>query len=572
VLSITLDTSCAQNFLSDSEEPDRELIELVGRAVNATVDLSISEAAHAEVARTPDEGARRRRLERLRAFKTVVVPEHRAAERDQLAKELHAAAFSNSVSGSRTNDHNTRDCLQVATHFTTGRAVFVTRDAKLLKKAGVFAERGIAVSSPREVIDRLNDQSGDDRLPIDGAASIREARLPEDESEIREILAPLADDYPRFEAWLTDTFKNEKSRIRVADLHGRVAAVSITKQKDARVMKLSAFYVGEFARAGGVGGHLLWSEIRAWVAGGVEKAYVTVSSSHADLVEFFVKFGFLVEGSSSRRYSDDAAELVLAKHLVRAEVDPSGLDVFAETIAAGVFGLPPGVSLPQDAWAILPAAAHPTLSMVGEGSGLALQISSGGQLMRELDTYELENVFHPLRLAVPQREVLIVPLRPEWADAMIQYVKQRPQLFDEGEDPALILRTDNAYYCSPKYTKLIARGMPILLYVAAPEMSFVAEARIDDFLIASPEEAFAEFGDLGIYQLDDVRGHVGRGVNGALSGKVLALRFSMYTSYPDPVARSDAEAILDRKLTLQGLASISYEEYELLRRNSGLEW
>ena len=324
------------------------------------VSLAVSEEAQHEVARTEDQGVRATRLARLRAFDCLRLPAHRAAERDALATNLHGALFPDAKQGTRRDDHNRRDCRQMATHQLIGREVFVTRDGVLLKRRDKAKPLGVEVVSADELAQRLTALKTRAALDSQPAISVRDAKLPDDEPSVRAVLAPLAADYPDFDAWLTRRMRDpEYTRIRLGEHEGRVGAVALSARKDARVLKLSAFYVAEEARDAGLGGHLLWLELRTWVREGVEKAYVTVSSRHADLIEFFAGFGFLVEGISPRRYQEDTAEFVLAKHLPRVRVQDSDLDDFAAGIAGTVFAAPAMSVVPPATLAPAPGRGAP---------------------------------------------------------------------------------------------------------------------------------------------------------------------------------------------------------------------
>ena len=109
--------------------------------------------------------------------------------------------------------------------------------------------------------------------------------------------------------------------------------------------------------------------------------------------------------------------------------------------------------------------------------------------------------------------------------------------------------------------------------VATETMSTAAittKERILDAAVDVPEELFAAFGGLGIYRLPQIRSHVmPRGPN---EGKALALRFGMYVPFPEVVPASELERIAGCRRIPQGLLSISFEEFEGIRRSGGLEW
>ncbi|HEX5308062.1 MAG TPA: GNAT family N-acetyltransferase [Solirubrobacteraceae bacterium] len=572
MLAVTLDTSCALNFLGLDETADDALIDLVAAAIAGRVDVCVTEQAYEEVRRNPREDERAQRLARLRTFGRVGLAAHRTAERDRLAGELLRALFPDAEAGSRTDSHNRRDCLQLATHALVGRDVFCTLDGKLLKRAASAAARGIEVLGPEAALALVEEERAGAAAVGVSALAVRDVEVDRDEGAIREVLAPLADDYPDFGGWLNGALtKAERGEvsIRVGVLSECVGAVALSTRKDERVVKLSAFYVTERARDAGLGQHLLWSELRGWVAGGVEKVYVTVSSRHAELIGFFRAFGFLIEGVSPRRYQDDTAEIVLGKHLIRRVVDDGALSAFAQEVAARVFAAPGGLSADGGTWALAPLDAHPAFSWSGEGASLRLVArASAGTAERQWGLLDLERAFHPLRLGVSERRALLVPIQPQWAEAMLDYPTRQPSLFETSPEK-LLLRADNAYYCYPRLLDVAVPGAPILFYVSGGR-GIVGEARIIQAQVAAPEELFARFGGLGIYGIHEIRAHVQ--TRGERAGQALALRFGSYVPFAAPVSIGAMRKALGRGIQPQSLTPLSGEDFELLRRTGGLEW
>lgn len=89
MLSATLDTSCAQHFLTIEEPPDDEaLVEVIAAAMAGRVSIAVSEEAFDEVARPPASELRDRRLVRLRAFGCVSLP--RIAGRPAIKRPGHS--------------------------------------------------------------------------------------------------------------------------------------------------------------------------------------------------------------------------------------------------------------------------------------------------------------------------------------------------------------------------------------------------------------------------------------------------------------------------------------------------
>ncbi|HEX8745177.1 MAG TPA: hypothetical protein VF712_18775 [Thermoleophilaceae bacterium] len=567
MLSATLDTSCAQNFLSPLEEADAALIQVIRAGIAGRLDLAVSDEAFEEVARTPDLRLREERLKRLRAFGPVALPAERHGERDALAGRLEHELFPGAQPGSRAEEHNRRDCRQLATHHLIGRDVFVTNDRALHAKRGDAAKFGIAITDAHGLAQQVAAQPDAFGLQL-SSITLRAADRDRDEAGIRRVLEPLAADYPDFSGWLTSRLRKADTRITVGEYEGRLAAAAISVRKDERVLKLAAFYVDAAARDSALGPHLLWSEMRGWVQDGFEKAYVTISSRHADLIGFFAGFGFLVEGVSARRYQDDTVEFVLGKHLLRARVEDAELDKFAEGQAPVLFALPGGANVPADRWAIAPAATTPRFEW--DHADGALVARDDESEVRRWTVAELERLLHPARFALSGRRALVVPIHRRWADSLVEYVGQQGQLSRSVDARRLLLRTDNAYYCYPKSLDAAQPGAPLLLYLTDPAKAIIGEARVFDAVIDDPDDLFVEFGGMGVYQPENIRGHVIRG--GEHDGHALALRFSMYVPYPRPVPFAEVRALRGDGFNPQGLTTIGYEEYEAIRRSGEVEW
>jgi hypothetical protein len=509
----------------------------------------------------------------LRGFGRLELPVNRLGDRDQLAARLHAAMFPDALPGSRTNEHNQRDSHQLATHHLLGRDVFVTLDRKLLTRSDAAAAHGVTILGPEKLLERLQTERERGQLPRPPTIAVRDAVHPADDAAIREVLSPLRDDYPDFSGWLTGALaKTAEGRVgvRVGLVGERVGAVALTSRKDRRVVKLSAFYVSDWAQGAGLGQHLLWSEIRNWATAQIEKAYVTVSSRHSELIDFFGEFGFLIEGVSPRRYQEDTAELVMGKHLIRQVVGDDALGKFATDVAARVFGTPVSLSRGDGRWALAPREARPALAWDGSGADLRLvAFDSGGAEVRQWELLQLETIFHPARFAVTGRRALVVPIRQQWADAMLEYPGQQRSLLAGDAADKLVLRADNAYYCTPTAQREARAGTPILFHVSGG-IGLVGEGRIVEAVIDVPEELFARFGGMGVYGMKEIRQHIRR--NGPNAGKAMALRFSLYVPFEGTITRSQLWAEVGRKLQIQTLTPISGEEFERLRRMGGLKW
>lgn len=560
MLSATLDTSCALNFLGlREEEPDAALVELLHLGMRHRVLVGVTAEAYSEVEGGLPEEEGRRQVARLKVFGRIEIPSDREQQVVELADELHADLFPSAIAGSRTDGHNRRDCRQLAAHKVVGRRVFVTRDQGLLRRQAQIAAAGIVVTDPAGALASTVSHDG---VPAGTTSvAVRPADLDRDEAAIRDILSPLGADYPDFEGWLSGSLSDADTRVQVAEMDGRVGAVALTRRKDERVWKLAAFMVAPEFRQAGLGGHLLWSEMRTWCDEGLAKVYVTVSSRHTELVGFFTEFGFLVEGASARRYDAVHSELVLAKHLIHQRIDEAALDDFAEQVAGSVLAPP----LEDAPWAP-PLTETSGFQWIDSGPDRRLeQVGPLDRVVRAWSLLELERIFHPLTLAIDDRPVLLIPIEPQWAEALIEFPGEQLSIASDQARQRLLLRPDNAYYCYPTAYDLAVPGTPILFYVTEPVQAIVGEARIVERSIAPPEDLYVRFGGLGIYSPEAIRAHVRLG--GPYDGCALMLRFAQYTALGRQLPRAEMLRVLDRPLSgPQGLTPITFKDFEALRR------
>lgn len=566
--SLTLDVSCALNFLNSDESADTAVMALVRAGMTGTVDLVLSQEAFDEVAGTEDDELRAQRLARLAAFERLEPPASREHELDDLADDLLRALFPNSEPGSRTYDHNRRDCRQLAAHKMLGRSAFVTRDHKLLKRREAAAPYGIKIVAPSDALPSPAKPSGGD--PALRSITLRRFVRNQDEGSLRAVLEPLGADYPDFDGWLTKSIQRPQTRITLGESQGQVAAAAVTAPKDGRVQKLAAFYVADAMQGSGLGSHLLWNEMRDWIEHEIDKVYVTVSSRKAWLLRFFALYGFVLEGVSARRYNDTSAELVLGKHLLRRRIDEAARDAFAQEDAPVLFSLPPHVEV-EDTIAATGQRFATAFGWTGAGRRARLVEHVGDQERRSWTLGQLEHILYPARFPAADREAIVVPIEPVWADRMVEFAARQASLLEpEAEERRLLLRTDNVYYAYPKCTEIAEFGTPILLYVKEPVSAIIGDARLLQVTRGGPDELFRQFGGLGVYNATQIADHVIPG--GPNAGTALALRFGHYVAYREHVSLSRLHDLVGRKLTPQGLTPVSFEEYEAIRRTGGVEW
>ncbi len=392
---------------------------------------------------------------------------------------------------------------------------------------------------------------------------------------IQTLLEPLKESYLDFKSWLNKTLTDSNTVINVGFIcKNQVDGLAIWKPKDKSTVKLSLFYLAPESRQGGLGQHLLFYCLREWVEARFEKVLVTISAQNADLLSFFTRYGFRLEGVSQRRYQrsngGQSTELVLTKHLFYRRVTEDNLRSFADEVASTVFSLPDNGHLKQEEnWFIPPANSQVQATWknyTGEQK-LSFYVEPDKELMR-FTIPDLEELFYPLRFALADREAYLVPIQPQWADRMMQinrYQRRHPiNLTDK-----LFLRTDNVYYCFPWYPDKDINGVPILFYVSQPDSKIAGMARILERHIAAPESLFEQFGELGIYTLARIKEHVK--TNGANAGSAMAMRFGWWVPFPQPIPLNSFSQF-DLSGHPQHMQSIRYDQYEQIMAAGGLQW
>jgi hypothetical protein len=386
---------------------------------------------------------------------------------------------------------------------------------------------------------------------------------PADTRATRALLQPIAIDYPNFEAWLNSKFSDDKASKKVVALGDTIAAFSMWQAKDDRNVKLQTFMVGPLFRGTSIGQHLLYHELRNWARNPrIERIHVTISSSKADLIDYFQSFGFRVEGFAPNRYdrAGDAAELVMAKHLVRQVVrTPADLKVLAEYLTKRIWGIRAGsadrfgvTTSNMGVQAALPAATV-KVSEAEETIEQRISVVDESRLLnRTYDDAALMEEFYPLRIHLAKKRYMLVPIFQQWVDAMLSI---------SGPGTSLKLRVDNAYYCYPKVSNL-ARGDLVIFYEpkkdggrgAAIGAALVLEQRID-----KPKALYSRFAKLGIYRLEDVAQHANA------AGDALAIRFGLFEPFEKPVTLARIRDILRKATNVQGLTPIDRDSFEVIR-------
>jgi ribosomal protein S18 acetylase RimI-like enzyme len=386
---------------------------------------------------------------------------------------------------------------------------------------------------------------------------------PDDRLPTEALLQSIALDYPGFDSWLKKKLADGDVSKKVVALGNTVAAFSMWQAKDARNIKLQTFMVGSLYRGTAIGQHLLYHELRTWARDPkIERVHVTVSSGKADLIDYFRAFGFRVEGIAANRYdrAGDTAELVMCKHFVRHVArEPADIDAIASHVAQRVWGLR-GAAMERfgvtasdlNVPAVLPAVKIQIDRSPGTAAQrLAVQDASGAHIATYDDASLMEEFF-PLRIHLPKKRYIVVPIFKRWVDAMLS---------PSGPGTPLKLRVDNVYYCYPK-PRDIHRGDLVVFYEPRKQGGrgvALGAAVALDVAIERPSSLHAKFANLGVYALADV----GRHAN--VAGQAMAIRFGLFEPFENPVTLARIRVIVRNETNVQGLTPITRDALEAIR-------
>jgi ribosomal protein S18 acetylase RimI-like enzyme len=382
-----------------------------------------------------------------------------------------------------------------------------------------------------------------------------------DTKPTKALLSTIAPDYPGFSTWLAHKLNDSKTSKKVVEIGGVIAAFSMWQKKDDRNVKLQTFIVGQSFRGTAIGQHLLYHEIRTWADDlELERVHVTVASSKADLIAYFASFGFRVEGFSPNRYPRPAAELILAKHFIRQVVHTSAeLDQLIGDLCTRFWGVVGGkdtrFGVHQDHLAV-PATLSPLsvkLNMKEASvSPRVVLVDAAKQVVLQHNDESLMRDFYPLRIHLKDKRYIVIPIYPQWAQAMLSTT---------GPGTELQLRIDNVYYCYPKLGALASGDLAIFYETKTGGGTGAAlgSSVIQEVVTDRPATLFSRYSTLGIYTLADIQGHVNA------SGKAMAIKFTLFEPFKHPLRLKRIQQILANKATMQGLTPVKRDGFEAIR-------
>lgn len=385
----------------------------------------------------------------------------------------------------------------------------------------------------------------------------------------RVLLSSVAQDYPGFYEWLGQKWQDKDVSKKVVEVDNAVAAYSMWARKDKRNIKLQTFFVGNLLRNTAIGQHFLYHEIRTWEKiPEIERVLVTIASTKTELINYFIRFGFRVEGIAANRYKrpSGASELVLVKHFIRRVVQKqSELRLIANFLAERIWGIDPtrqtaarfGISSSNFSFPV----SFPAVSLTLDDHNTTVPkrvrlIDDEGSEILYYDDVSLMREFYPLRLHLINKRFVIIPIYPRWVGEMFFTMSDA-----SASHTRLKLRVDNVYYCYPRI-RTLAAGDLVIFYETkrgSGRGAAIGGAIVRKVVIDAPEKLHEAFSERGVYSVEDIRKH-------AAKGKAMAIHFEMFEPFKRPVPLKRMQKILTKQLIPQAITQIVRNKFEQIRR------
>lgn len=169
--------------------------------------------------------------------------------------------------------------------------------------------RAVIVDDFSELGGGRRDVQGDSFESIITAFGVKKLRGNDFKREI-DLIRVMDEDlswlYPGFPQWLTKTINSSDTIFNVAYRDREAVGVAIWKHKGNGVAKLSTLFVTQNYRRSGIGRNLILTCLEQWKAERIRRAFVTTAK--IELIPFFERYGFWVEGIGREIYEREAHE------------------------------------------------------------------------------------------------------------------------------------------------------------------------------------------------------------------------------------------------------------------------
>ena len=389
-------------------------------------------------------------------------------------------------------------------------SVFVTRDQRLLKKAGeIEGLINLQVKSPTELILRLNELSDAQAYEPDRVSGLdfQWRRLKSDE----------------LSAFPFSRFLDGKEAL------GRLRTMVESLLVDPNIHELGVLWSGEEPIA-----------LRGLTYGSEDTLTISlgrVATSHK---------GSLVE----RFLISDTVYRAMLQDLVKVKFDASSLPL---SLIQGLSEM--GFTRCGDQFIrFCFAGYHDRKATLVEIAGLAPETVGD---YRDMCPVQLERACSPLSSNSEQNHFLI-PIKPGYSLNLIDRKRSSTDMF--GGNPNVLLLWNKVYYRSADRQKMLRPPGRILWYVSRNPKAIVAVSHLDEVVIDTPKELFRKFRKYGTFEWRDVYEMCG----GDVTKSLMVLRFSHTFSFPRDVPIDEIREVFAENevgLSLRGPSRMSFDTF-----------
>lgn len=288
---------------------------------------------------------------------------------------------------------------------------------------------------------------------------------------LNDELSPL---YPGFPQWFDKTMKSSDSVFNVAYRDKQAIGVAIWKPKVNGIAKLSTLFVTEDYRRSGIGRNLILTCFEQWKAELIRRVFVTTAK--VELVPFFERYGFWVEGIGREIYEREKhlPEWFLTK-LFFYESDQNNLDTINKA----------KILFPSITSTFYQPKGREEISQIELKDGSIELSAVNNSLIYQFSLHSWLNLTYPAESVYTPQTAYIIPIEPQFLI----------QIFQKGK---------TVYYGRCVHKKFDMRGGLILFYASSPISGIVAIARIVNRYIGTPDKLYNDLGMKGVLALEEI--------------------------------------------------------------------
>ena len=268
--------------------------------------------------------------------------------------------------------------------------------------------------------------------------------------------------------------KSSDSVFNVAYRDKQAIGVAIWKPKANGIAKLSTLFVTEDYRRSGIGRNLILTCFEQWKSEKIRRVFVTTAK--VELVPFFERYGFWVEGIGREIYEREGhqPEWFLTK-LFFYESDQNNLDAIKKA----------KILFPSIISTFHNSKGREEVEQIQLNNATVQLSADNGSLIHQFSLHSWLNLTYPAKSIYTPEIAYVIPIRPQFLI----------QIFQEGK---------TVYYGRCSRIQDDMRGALILFYASSPISGIVAIARIVNRYIGTPTKLYNDLGNRGVLTLKEI--------------------------------------------------------------------